>query len=392
MTTPPRRRPSLPTGQPLRRTGRAAGLRRPGTPADAGTPQDTGVGQDTDERAGTAPVEQAPSAPAPADDRADLVRDGVVGTSTDQDEDTAEQEAAEAAAEQDAADRRAREVEQAAAAAAAKTTKTSKTTGSKAPTTDDADAEDAEDSVDADDEVAAPAAAPKPRPRPAARRPAGKRRSTGTLVGDEPRGGRRRPAARPAPATRTAPARPGLNLAIVLAVVALITAGLAFWFKVKADALTTGADTDNSAITDVASTEQVKNQVRTAIEKVFTYDYTNLAATQEAVKANLDQAALCDYNAIFGQVQQAAPAQQLKLTSQVRDVGVVSLRGSDAELLVFVDQTVVRGATVGQAQAGTSAGGAQLAVRAHLDGGVWKITAFDTLGQSGAAQQQAAGC
>ncbi|MCG8916191.1 hypothetical protein L6E12_10365, partial [Actinokineospora sp. PR83] len=238
---------------------------------------------------------------------------------------------------------------------------------------------------------AAPATADRPAP---GRRPAGKRKATGALVGDRREDTRERPAAaarKPRKPSRNA-ARSGMNAAIVLAVVALVLAGLALWFKGKSDSLTAGADADNSAVTDVRATEELKNKLKSAIERTLSYDFANLDATAKAVQETLTDRAVCDYNALYGKIRELAPQEKLVLSTKVRDIGVVSLRGSEAEALVFVDQTTTRAAAAAGAEGQTVASGAQFAVRARADGDVWKITAFDMLNQPLPGGQSTANC
>ncbi|EWC63538.1 putative integral membrane protein [Actinokineospora spheciospongiae] len=239
---------------------------------------------------------------------------------------------------------------------------------------------------------AAPATADRPTP---GRRPAGKRKAESSLVGDRREDTRERPAAaarKPRKPSRTTAARSGMNAAIVLAVVALVLAGLALWFKGKSDSLTAGADADNSAVTDVRATEELKNKLKSAIERTLSYNFADLDATAKAVQETLTDRAVCDYNALYGKIRELAPQEKLVLSTKVRDIGVVSLRGSEAEALVFVDQTTTRAAATAGAEGQTVASGAQFAVRARSEGDVWKITAFDMLNQPLPGGQSTANC
>jgi Mce-associated membrane protein len=211
--------------------------------------------------------------------------------------------------------------------------------------------------------------------RPARSRPAGKRRSTGVTVSDDLAEAEAEVAAQPERATR--PRRDTtLTWAIALAVVALLIAGLAVWFRGEANSRTEGADTNNRALTDPATQSEVVRQVRAAIEKTLSYNYTDLDSTAKAVRDNVTGKALCEYDQLFGEVKKLAPEQKIVLSTQVREIGVTRLEGDQAVLLVFVDQRTTRAD-----QNQTTASGAQFAVKAQHQGSQWKITEFDMLGQ-----------
>jgi len=167
-----------------------------------------------------------------------------------------------------------------------------------------------------------------------------------------------------------------INLAIALAVAALVFAGLALWFRGEANSLTGGADGTNHALTDSAATSEVQGKLTVAIEKTLSYNFTELDATAKAVKEYLSGNAVCEYDKLFGQLRELAPAQKLILTTKVRQLGVTRLDGDKADLLVFVDQSTTR-----TDQNQTTASGAQFGIRAEKIDGSWKITDFDMLDQ-----------
>jgi Mce-associated membrane protein len=250
--------------------------------------------------------------------------------------------------------------------------------------TDDAD-EDTDDADEAEDtEVAEKKPARKPRPVPAGSRPAGKRRATGKARPDDLSAAEtdtdtaRRPRHarlddQPAQSARTKGQRQ-ISVAIVLAVVAVVLAGLAVFFRGQADDLASG-DT-NTALTDSAATSQVKGQLTTAIKQTFSYNYTDLDSTEKAVKENLVGKALCEYNLLFGQVKEFAPKQKIVLDTTVRELALVRIDGDRAEALVYIDQLSTR-VDVNK----TVAVGGQFAVQAAKQGDHWKITEFDMFGQ-----------
>jgi Mce-associated membrane protein len=219
------------------------------------------------------------------------------------------------------------------------------------------------------------------RPRPTTdgdRRPAGKRRATGAarptdLTSAETDTGAARHAVTEDRPEKSAASK-YLSTAIVLAVVAVLLAGLAFFFRGRADALTSGDS--NSALTDSAGTSQVVGQLSNAIKQTFSYNYTDLDATAKAVKENLTGKALCEYNLLFGEVKQYAPEQKIVLATTVREIALVRLEGDRAEALVYIDQSSTR-VDVNK----TVAVGGQFSVMAQRQGDHWKITEFDMFGQ-----------
>ena len=251
--------------------------------------------------------------------------------------------------------------------------------------TDDEEEDETSDASDVEADAVGDAETkvePRPRPPVPSVRPTGKRRATGaarpedlaaaeTDAGAEPRRARHVKA-------DTRPARgrsqTQISIAIVLFVVAIILAGSAVFFRGRANDLNSG-DT-NTALTDTATTSQIKGQLTTAIKQTFSYNYTDLDSTEKAVKENLTGKALCEYNLLFGEVKQYAPEQKIVLDTTVRELAVVRVDGDRAEALVYIDQLSTR-VDVNK----TVAVGGQFAVQAHREGDHWKITEFDMFGQ-----------
>jgi Mce-associated membrane protein len=201
---------------------------------------------------------------------------------------------------------------------------------------------------------------PAQRPRPVARR-------------------RPRPAPEPEPPTGDDPAevaqeRSRLLVPVVLAVVAVLIGGLAAWFGVEWSHVRSGGSASNTALTDSATTSEISGQVTSAVNTIFSYDYTNMQKTEKAVQQLLTGNALCQYNQLFKVVQQQAPAEKLVLTTTVVSKGVELLQGDTARVLLLVDQHDTRASTNQ-----TSDSPSMFAVNAVRQGSVWKISAIDTL-------------
>jgi Mce-associated membrane protein len=172
-----------------------------------------------------------------------------------------------------------------------------------------------------------------------------------------------------------AKAKTGTSLyvrAAALVVVGLLLAGAAVFFKLKADDISSA--TSNTALLDVAKTAQVKDQVSKAAETLFSYDFNNIAKTENAAKDLLvGDGVKAKYDQLMGEVKRLAPAQKMVVTSRVSRSGVIMLNGDLAKVMVFIDQTSTRTDTKQ-----TAAGSAQLHLNAQLIGGTWKITDMDT--------------
>jgi Mce-associated membrane protein len=170
------------------------------------------------------------------------------------------------------------------------------------------------------------------------------------------------------------PQRSRMTVPFVLAVVAVLIGGLAAWFGVEWSHVRGGASASNTALTDSATTSEVTGQLTSAVNTIFSYDYTNMAKTEKAVPQLLTGNALCQYNQLFKVVQQQAPAEKLVLTTTVQTKGIQLLQGDTARMLVLVDQHDTRASTNQ-----TSDSPSVFAVNAVRQGGTWKISAIDTL-------------
>jgi len=219
-------------------------------------------------------------------------------------------------------------------------------------------------------EAAAPAAGATPRETtpaeaPAQRRPSGKRalrkRAAAAMTDNgstTSRNWRRRPV--PVPA-------------LVGALVVLV--GLAVFFGVENAEVRGTPSAQNTALVDIGTTAQVSQQVTAALKTVYSFDYTRLDQNEAAARAVITPAFADQFDQLFRQVRELAPQQQAVVTATVNLVGVQSIDGDTATLLVFLDQQATR-AQSGSAPQQLAAAG-RLVVTAQLVDGTWKIAAVD---------------
>lgn len=153
--------------------------------------------------------------------------------------------------------------------------------------------------------------------------------------------------------------------------VLVVALGFAVWFGVETASLRPG---DNAALVDSSSTDQVVAEVGDAVKAVFSYDYANLARTERAAASLLTGDAVGQYSAQFTSARQHASAEKLVRTTTVRAIGVRTLRGDDASLLLFVDQQ-----TIGPAGGAPQSSVAQLSVTARRIDGHWKLSSLTAL-------------
>lgn len=162
--------------------------------------------------------------------------------------------------------------------------------------------------------------------------------------------------------------RPG-----VLGVVAVLLAGTGLWSHQQARDLEAEPAARNAALTDNARTSEVKGEITDVVNTIFSYNFTDIAKTEQAAKTLLTGRAVQQYDALFGEVRKEAPAQKLVLTTTVTDSAVQTLQGDRARLLLFADQRNTR-----TSDGKSSYAAAMLAVDAVRQGGHWKISNIDT--------------
>ncbi|WP_116110457.1 hypothetical protein [Amycolatopsis ruanii] len=161
-------------------------------------------------------------------------------------------------------------------------------------------------------------------------------------------------------------------LAGVLFGLALVLAGLAVWFKIEGNRV--DEMMSNTALLDTARTAEVSKAATGAAESLFSYDFNNIAKTQDAAKnLLLNDEVKAKYNAIFGEVERLAPQQKIVVTVKATRSAVIMLDGDRAKVMVFVDQTSTR-----TDQNQTASGSAQLWLNMQYVDGEWKVSALDT--------------
>lgn len=167
--------------------------------------------------------------------------------------------------------------------------------------------------------------------------------------------------------------RSPLLLPSIFGLLTVLLGGLAGWWGLQAHNLTGAPAARNHALTDSAATGQIIGQVTTAVNGIFSYDYANLARTRNAAQRALTGRAVQQYRGQFrGMQQDAARLKRLVLTTAVTNVGVETLTGHRARVLVFGSQVLTSASQAPQ----------RFSVMVALDlvqqGGAWKIDAIDT--------------
>jgi Mce-associated membrane protein len=165
------------------------------------------------------------------------------------------------------------------------------------------------------------------------------------------------------PPRRAAPLRASLALfgtSLLLAAAGVVLMALAG--RVQG-----GPAAGNQALADATRTRQVTDQVSAALAGIYSYSYTDLAATTRTAHQVLAGQAAVQY-AELSHMLSAAVTERVTVATTVTAAGVRSLTGDTAILLVFLRQASTRD--------GKPAGSvpAQLQVTAQLVAGRWLIT------------------
>ncbi|MFJ8924736.1 Mce-associated membrane protein [Streptomyces sp. LamerLS-316] len=210
---------------------------------------------------------------------------------------------------------------------------------------------------------------PRPSPEPVTDADAGASAGAEADHGTEPEG---RPAQDPPPRRRLPRLR--IRLPAVLCAATLLLGAFAAWSFTSAGSLRDEPSRQNTALTDIGRTSEVKGQITEAVGAVFSYDYASPGKSDLAARKHLTGKAVQQHKDMLAEVRAQAPKQKLVLTTTVTESGVEFLDGDRARLLVFADQSNTR---TGKEEETTYAA-AMFAVDAVRRGDTWRIAAIDT--------------
>ncbi|MFI8006304.1 hypothetical protein [Streptomyces sp. NPDC086010] len=171
--------------------------------------------------------------------------------------------------------------------------------------------------------------------------------------------------------------RPRIPLTAALCAATVLLGAFAAWAFTSAGDLRDEPARQNTALTDIARTSEVKGRITEAVGAVFSYDYASPGKSDRAARTYLVGKAVQQHREMLAEVRAQAPKQKLVLTTTVTGSGVEVLDGDRARLLVFADQSNTR---TGEEEETTYAA-AMFAVDAVLRDGAWRIAAIDTFTQ-----------
>ena len=167
--------------------------------------------------------------------------------------------------------------------------------------------------------------------------------------------------------------RRSMRLVVVLGVATIVLGGFGVWATLAAHSLRSTAAGQNVALTDRAATSAVNRQIDSAVNTIFSYNYTDTAKTRRAAQRLLTGPAISEYDKLFALVEQDAPKEKLVVTTTVTSSGVEFLAGGTARVLIFANQQDTLTGTQQKTYAG-----AMFAVTAIREDGRWKIESIDT--------------
>ncbi|WP_433870322.1 hypothetical protein [Saccharopolyspora sp. CA-218241] len=163
--------------------------------------------------------------------------------------------------------------------------------------------------------------------------------------------------------------RPSRGLLGLLLVGTVLCTALAGWFGYEWYAVQHTGPAANQALASAGTTSEVNGQISDAVERLFSYDHRDTAATERAADELLvGDAVRQKYDELFAPVKQQAPVQQIVVTATVKNSAVTFLQDDRAEVLLFVDQHAKRAA-----DPEPSIIPAQVAIGAEKHGDTWKV-------------------
>ncbi|MFE7336684.1 hypothetical protein [Streptomyces griseus] len=173
---------------------------------------------------------------------------------------------------------------------------------------------------------------------------------------------------------RTRSPRLRVTLPVLLCAFTVLLGAFAAWAFASASGLRDEPARQNTALTDIGRTSEVKGRISEAVGAVFSYDYASPTRSDRAASTYLTGRAVQQHKDMLADVREQAPKQKLVLTTTVTESGVEFLDGDRARLLVFADQSNTR---TGKDEETTYAA-AMFAVDAVRRGDGWLIAAIDT--------------
>ncbi|MFD6276251.1 hypothetical protein ACFWFI_11875 [Streptomyces sp. NPDC060209] len=165
-----------------------------------------------------------------------------------------------------------------------------------------------------------------------------------------------------------------IRLPAVLCAATVLLGAFAAWAFTSAATIRDDPTRQNTALTDISRTSEVKGRITEAVGAVFSYTYASPGKSDLAAQKYLTGKAVQQHKDMLAEVRAQAPKQKLVLTTTVTGSGVELLDGDRARLLVFADQSNTR---TGKEEETTYAA-AMFAVDAVHRGGTWRIAAIDT--------------
>jgi len=157
----------------------------------------------------------------------------------------------------------------------------------------------------------------------------------------------------------------GVATLVSLVAALVIALGLAAWFRGEANQLLGSAAASNDALLDAGATDQVSEQTRDAVQRLFSYDFARLDDNERDAADVITGPLVQEYHEQFAQVRQLAPSQQAVVAATVPALAVRMLDGERAIVVVFIERQAIRGP-----QPPPLLG---LTVTAQLVHGSWKI-------------------
>ncbi|WP_329354706.1 hypothetical protein [Streptomyces anulatus] len=178
----------------------------------------------------------------------------------------------------------------------------------------------------------------------------------------------------PGNAPRDKASRLRVGIPAVLCALTVLLGAFAVWAFASVGDLRDEPARQNTALTDIGRTSEVKGRISEAVGAVFSYDYASPARSDRAASTYLTGRAVQQHKDMLADVREQAPRQKLVLTTTVTESGVEFLDGDRARLLIFADQSNTR---TGKDEETTYAA-AMFAVDAVRRGDTWLIAAIDT--------------